>query len=66
MGEHSQLINALGGTVGTAKRLGHGVTPNMTWNWRTADRIPWRWRPALAAIAKRGKIPLPKGFLEPG
>ena len=65
MGDHAKLIADLGGTVATAKKLGHGVTPNMTWNWRAADRVPWRWRPALAVVAKREKITLPEGFLEP-
>jgi len=56
----TSLIDALGGSAAVAKAL--GVSLSAVSNWRSRP-IPWRWRPALAALARREGVELPDDFL---
>jgi hypothetical protein len=57
------LINALGGDAVLAAKLGIG-NYRVVKNWKGRG-IPWRWRPAVAKLAKRARVALPTDFLEP-
>lgn len=58
---HAALIDALGGPKAVADAL-QFKTPNRVHNWRERE-IAWRYRPKIAALAKRQKVDLPEGFL---
>lgn len=64
---HAELIQALGGGTAVAKRLsemtGKPVDREIVYKWREFDRIPWRWRGHLIAIAKEQRQRLPPEFL---
>lgn len=55
------LIHELGGVTLIAKTL--GVRTNVVSNWLIRG-IPWKYRPAVAAIAKKKGIKIPADFLE--
>lgn len=57
---HASLIVALGDTAAVAEAL--GLRDNRISNWKQRG-VPWRFRPKLAALAKRKRIALPEGFL---
>lgn len=57
---HAEIIDALGGTGALASALGRKDTAVS--NWKT-NGIPWRWRPAIARMAKDRKMNLPPDFL---
>lgn len=63
MNTHEHLIDRLGGTRAVADALGQNLSTVSMWRQRG---VPWRFRPAVANLAKRQKVPLPKAFLEPG
>lgn len=63
MNPHEHLIDRLGGTRAVADALGQNLSTVSMWRVRG---VPWRFRPAVANLAKRQKVPLPKAFLEPG
>lgn len=56
-----QLIEALGGHAALASEIKQ--PPSVVWNWADRDAIPWRWRPAVAALAKKRRIEVPSDFL---
>jgi hypothetical protein len=56
------LIKALGGTTAVARALGE--KPGVVNNWNERG-IPWKWRPAVAELARKNKIELPEGFNPP-
>jgi DNA-binding transcriptional regulator YdaS (Cro superfamily) len=59
-----ELIKELGGAKVVADAL--NISPGSVANWCLADRsIPWRWRFALADVAKARGVVLPHGFLAP-
>ena len=55
-----QIIDGLGGTGAVADRL--RLSQNTVSNWKRRG-IPWRYRPAIAAMASAASIDLPAGFL---
>ena len=57
-----QLIDDLGGTGSVATELGQKDSTVSMWKTRG---IPWRWRPTVAALAKRKGIEIPSDFLSP-
>lgn len=57
-----ELIDSLGGTGAVSDHL--GVASNAVSNW-TKRGVPWRFRPAVAQLAKQKRQPLPDGFLDP-
>jgi len=61
MQEHSELIDALGGTTAVAKLTGQG--PTTVSNWRERG-IPWRWRPFIKESAEQVGVVVPKDFFE--
>ena len=54
------LIDALGGAPKVAKEL--NLTTSRVGNW-TVRGIPWRYRPAIAQLAKKQSVKLPPDFL---
>jgi len=58
----SDFIEELGGSATVAEHLGLEV--NVVSNWKKRG-IAWPWRPAVAELAKKAKVQLPKGFLIP-
>lgn len=58
--EQTTLIDILGGPTVVARALGH--TPNAVANWKSRE-IPWRWRPALAELARAKGVPVSPEFL---
>ena len=57
------LIAQLGGVEAVATALGQ--RRNVVWNWCDRDTVPWRWRPAIAALAKTKGFAVPDTFLIP-
>jgi DNA-binding transcriptional regulator YdaS (Cro superfamily) len=59
-----ELIKELGGAKAVAEAL--NVSPGSVANWCLAGRsIPWRWRFAIADVAKARGVALPHSFLAP-
>ena len=56
---HGKLIDDLGGYIAVATRLRQ--KPRAVSNWRKRG-VPWKWRPAVEAMADRAKVKLPSGF----
>ena len=64
--DHAGLINALGGGRELSRRLkehGHKVGEEAIYKWREFNRVPYKWRPVIATLARRRRIELPKNFL---
>jgi len=59
---HSAFIELLGNTGKVAAALGQNETTVSNWKKRV---VPWRWRPAVAVLAKDAEVELPDGFLDP-
>lgn len=57
---HRELILALGGTKAVAEQIRQPRSAVSNWQKRG---VPWRWRPAIAAMARRKRIKLPAEFL---
>ena len=55
------LIRSLGGLTVVASAL--GVKPNAVSNWPKRG-VPWRYRPAIAELAREKGVELPRGFLD--
>lgn len=62
MQEPANIIDQLGGYKAVAAELGQNDTTIA--NWRTRG-VPWRWRPVVAALAKKRRIAVPENFLRP-
>ncbi len=64
---HSDLIETLGGATKVAELLsaetGEDVDREAIYKWRKLNRVPWRWRPHVAQVAKRSGVKVPAGFL---
>lgn len=60
IGTHADLIVALGDTSTVATTL--GLRDNRVSNWKQRG-IAWRYRPRVAALARRKRVALPEGFL---
>lgn len=60
--DHASIIKALGGPTAVARSLGDDISTAVVWNW-TRRGIPWRWRPAVADLAKGRDIATPPDFL---
>lgn len=58
----SDFIEELGGSAKVAEELGLPV--NVVSNWKKRG-IAWPWRARVADLAKRSKVSVPKGFLNP-
>lgn len=58
----TDLIQSLGGHIELARAL--HLSRNQVWNWQERG-IPWRWRPKVAELARKAKVPVPAEFLEP-
>jgi hypothetical protein len=56
----AKIIEALGDTGVVAKAL--QLSDSRVSNWKSRG-IAWRYRPAIAALAKRKRVALPDGFL---
>lgn len=56
-----EIIKALGGYRTVAPLL--GVSAENAWHMEQ-DKIPWRYRRKVEAIAKRKKVKLPPDFLD--
>ena len=59
---HTELIVALGDTSQLASAL--GLKDNQVSNWKQRG-IAWPYRAVIADMAKRKKVALPDGFLDP-
>jgi hypothetical protein len=57
---HEALIVALGDTGAVADEL--GLMDSRVSNWKQRG-VAWRYRPKIAALAKRKRVALPEGFL---
>ena len=55
------LIKALGGVTAVAQALGVSVSRVSNWGLRG---VPWRYRPAIADMAKAKRVKLPAEFLQ--
>lgn len=65
---HSAFIEALGGGTKVAQLLadapgGGDVDREAIYKWSKLDHIPWKWRPALVAVARAQGTPIPTDFL---
>lgn len=58
---HAALIQKLDGPKAVAERLGE-VSEAAVYKWGKRG-IPWKWRRAVAAIAREKRIRLPADFL---
>lgn len=56
------LIHDLGGPSTVAAELGGDVTPKAVSNWGKRG-VPWRYRPAVKALADKLGVAVPSGFL---
>lgn len=63
MREHADLIDELGGVTKVAEELGISH-PSVVGNWRTRG-VAWTYRSKVADLAKKKKVALPAGFLDP-
>lgn len=66
--KHSDLIKELGGGTELAKALkdapsGGDIDREAVYKWSKLDRIPWKWRPAVMAVARAQGISIPESFL---
>lgn len=59
----NDLIGALGGSGAVAKATGLNQSTVSMWRERG---IAWRYRPMIADMARKAKVQLPDGFLDPG
>lgn len=59
---HAEIIVALGDTGAVAGALGRKESAVSNWKERG---IPWKWKPAVARIAKERGVTLPADFLVP-
>lgn len=65
---HASLIEKLGGGTKLATLLqdapgGGKVDREAVYKWAKLDRIPWRWRPAVAAVARAQGVAIPDDFI---
>lgn len=65
---HSELIDQLGGGTAVAKALkdvpgGGEVDREAVYKWAKLNHIPWKWRPALMAVARAQGKALPEDFI---
>lgn len=60
---HNELIKALGGSGKVSKAIGLNQSTVSMWRERG---IAWRYRPLIADMARKAKVKLPDGFLDPG
>ena len=65
---HSDLIEKLGGGTKLAEQLlvapgGGEIARSAIYQWAKLDHIPWKWRPAVMAVARSHGVPLPGGFI---
>lgn len=60
---HNELIKALGGSGVVARATGLNQSTVSMWRERG---IAWRYRPFIADMARKAKVQLPDGFLDPG
>lgn len=58
----AELIEALGDTGAVAKQL--GLSQQQVSNWKRRG-ISWRYRPTIAALARRRKLAVPSDFVVP-
>ena len=56
-----EFIQQLGGSGYLARELGLPLSRVSMWR---VNGVAWRWRPAVARIARRKKVKLPDGFLD--
>lgn len=64
--QHQDFLEALGKPPEIAEDLGKLCRTTFSAQHITVmkqRKIPWRWRPALAALAEQKGIAVPKGFL---
>lgn len=66
--KHSDLIKDLGGATKLAELLlvapgGGQIDREAVYKWVKLDRVPWKWRPAVMAVARNHGVPLPDDFL---
>jgi len=66
--KHSELIGALGGGTKVAEALkdapgGGEVDREAVYKWAKLDRIPWKWRAAVMAVARAQGQSVPEDFL---
>jgi hypothetical protein len=66
--KHSELIEQLGGGTRVAKLLNDeletaAIDRDAVYKWAKLDRIPWKWRPAVMAVARAQGISIPESFL---
>lgn len=57
---HADLIDQLGGSRVVADEF--GLDQSTVSCWKTRE-VSWRFRPKVAALAKRKRVTLPEGFL---
>ena len=65
---HSDLIEKLGGGTILAARLSHApgggeIARSAIYQWAKLNHIPWKWRPAVMAVARSHGVPLPEDFI---
>jgi hypothetical protein len=67
--KHSDLIKELGGGTELARLLNEAlgsdeIDREAVYKWAKLDRIPWRWRPVVVAVARAQGKPIPEDFAE--
>ncbi len=61
--KYEPLIDRLGGSKAVAEALKQKQSTISMWRVRG---VPWRFRPAVVALAKRRGVSVPRNFLDPG
>jgi hypothetical protein len=66
--KHSDLIEKLGGGTKLSEQLleapgGGPIARSAIYQWAKLDHIPWKWRPAVMAVARSHGVPLPEDFI---
>ena len=69
--KHSELIKELGGGTAVAEALkdapgGGEVDREAVYKWAKLNRVPYKWRPALAAVARAQGKSVPDDFIPGG
>jgi len=65
---HREFIQSLGGGTKVAELLltapgGGEIDREAVYKWIKLNRVPWKWRPALVAVARGQGVSIPADFI---